>query len=100
MGLSLHEVASRRAWPEDETLAIAEALVVKKLLRVLSRSPVFMVSAVLLDACAMRLREAVAEFHMKKPLIHCSSDDLPGQGTKHSRTTGKLHCSRSISINL
>jgi selenocysteine-specific elongation factor len=69
MGLSLHEVASRTAWPEDETLAIAEALVVKKLLRVLSRSPVFMVSAVLLDACAMRLREAVAEFHMEKPLM-------------------------------
>jgi len=67
-GLSLHDVISRTAWPEDDALAIAEALVEKKVARIVSRTPVFLASSARVDACALRIREVVAEFHKKEPL--------------------------------
>jgi selenocysteine-specific elongation factor len=67
-GLSLRDVISRTAWPEDEALAVAEKLVANKVARILNRAPVFLASAARVDACATRLREAVAEFHKDKPL--------------------------------
>jgi len=68
-GISLHDVISRTAWPKEEALAIAEGLAQKKLARILNRAPVFLASAARVDACALRLREAVAEFHKEKPLV-------------------------------
>jgi selenocysteine-specific elongation factor len=67
-GLSLHDVISRTAWPEDEALAVAEALAEKRAARILNRAPVFLASAARVDACAERLSRAVAEFHKEKPL--------------------------------
>jgi len=67
-GLSLRDVISRTAWPEDETLAVAEKLAGKKVARILHRAPVFLASAARVDASAARMREAVAEFHKEKPL--------------------------------
>src|SRR5579864_6893993 len=67
-GLSFHDVISRTAWPEDETLAVAEALAAKKSAIILNRAPVFLSSATRVEACAARLREVVAEFHKERPL--------------------------------
>lgn len=76
-GLSLHDVISRTAWPEDQALAISEDLVAKKVARILNRVPVFLASAARVDACAARLREAVAKFHEEKPLAEgISMEDL------------------------
>jgi selenocysteine-specific elongation factor len=76
-GLSLHDVISRTAWPGDESLALAEMLVQKKSVRILSRAPAFLASANRIDACALRLREAVAKFHKGKPLAEgISKEDL------------------------
>jgi selenocysteine-specific elongation factor len=76
-GLSLRDVVSRTAWPEDEALALAETLVQKKSARILGRAPVFLASGARVDACAARLREAVAKFHKEKPLAEgVSREDL------------------------
>jgi selenocysteine-specific elongation factor len=76
-GLSLRDLISRTAWPENEALAIAETLVQKKTLRILSSTPIFLASAARVDDCALRLRNAVAEFHKQKPLAEgISKEDL------------------------
>jgi selenocysteine-specific elongation factor len=76
-GLSLERLISRTAWPKDETLTVVEALVQKKTLRILSRAPIFLASAARVDDCALRLRDAVAEFHKQKPLADgISKEDL------------------------
>jgi selenocysteine-specific elongation factor len=67
-GLSLHDIVSRTAWPEAGALAVAEALAEQRAARILNRAPVFLASAARVEACAARLREAVAEFHKEKPL--------------------------------
>lgn len=67
-GLSLHDIVSRTAWPEADALAVAEALAEQRAARILNRAPVFLASAARVEACAARLREAVAEFHKEKPL--------------------------------
>jgi selenocysteine-specific elongation factor len=67
-GLSLHDVISRTAWPEDEALAIAETLYGKRLVRILSKSPVFIVLGAVVDAYATRLSELLAKLHAEKPL--------------------------------
>jgi selenocysteine-specific elongation factor len=76
-GLSLREVISRTAWPEDEALAVVDALVQRKVVRVLNLTTVFLASAARVDDCALRLRDAVAEFHKEKPLADgISKEDL------------------------
>ncbi len=76
-GLSLSNVISRTAWPEDESLRVAEQLVQKKSARILTRTPVFLAAATRADACALRLREAVGKFHKEKPLAEgISKEDL------------------------
>jgi selenocysteine-specific elongation factor len=76
-GISLPDVIARTAWPEDEALGLAEALVQKKSVRILNRAPVFLGSAAHVDDCALRLRDAVAEFHKEKPLAEgISKEDL------------------------
>lgn len=76
-GLSLHDVISRTAWREDEAIAVVEALVQKKALRVLNRTTGFLASAARVDDCALWLRDAVAEFHKEKPLAEgISKEDL------------------------
>jgi selenocysteine-specific elongation factor len=76
-GLSLRDVISRTAWPEDEALAVVDALVQKKVLRVLNRTAVFLASTARVDDCALRLRDAVNEFHKEKPLADgISKEDL------------------------
>jgi selenocysteine-specific elongation factor len=67
-GLSLDEVISRTAWPEDEALAIAEMLDGKRLVRILSQSPKFMVAGSVVDTYAARLLKLLAELHDEKPL--------------------------------
>jgi selenocysteine-specific elongation factor len=76
-GLLLRGVISRTAWPEDEALAVVEALVQKRVLRVLNRTTVFLASAARVDDRALRLRDAVAEFHKEKTLAEgISKEDL------------------------
>jgi len=76
-GLLLRDVVSRTAWPEVEALALAETLVQKKSARILSRAPVFLASANRVDACALRLLDAVSKFHKEKPLAEgISREDL------------------------
>jgi selenocysteine-specific elongation factor len=67
-GLSLRDVVARTIWPEDEALALVEDLVERKLLQILNRTPVFLASGARVDDSAIRLRDAVAEFHREKPL--------------------------------
>jgi selenocysteine-specific elongation factor len=67
-GLSLDGVISRTAWPEDEAIAIAETLDGKRLVRILSQSPIFMVLGTVVDAYASRLLKLLAELHAEKPL--------------------------------
>ncbi len=67
-GLSLDGVISRTAWPEDEAIAIAETLDGKRLVRILSQSPIFMVLGAVVDAYASRLLKLLAELHAEKPL--------------------------------
>ncbi len=76
-GMTLHDLVSRTAWIEEDALAAAEVLAGKKAVRILSRSPVFLASATRVDACATRLREAVAKFHGEQPLAEgISKEDL------------------------
>jgi len=79
-GVKLKDVISRTAWPQEEALAATEALARKKSVHILSRSPDFLASAAQVDACALRLREAVAQFHREKPLAKgIAKQDLRAQ---------------------
>jgi selenocysteine-specific elongation factor len=76
-GLTLRDLISRTAWPENEALGVVETLVQEKTMRILSRAPIFLASAARVDDCALRLRDAVAEFHKQKPLAEgISKEDL------------------------
>jgi selenocysteine-specific elongation factor len=76
-GFPLRDVISRTAWPEDGALAVVDALIQKKSVRILNRAPVFLASTKRVDDCAVRLRDAVAEFHKEKPLAEgISKEDL------------------------
>jgi selenocysteine-specific elongation factor len=76
-GLSLRDLVSRTAWREDEALAVADNLVRERLIRILGRTPMILASTNRVDACASRLRDAVAEFHKEKPLAEgISREDL------------------------
>jgi selenocysteine-specific elongation factor len=76
-GMTLRELISRTAWIQEDALATAEALAGRKVMRILGRSPVFLASAARVNACATRLRDAVAKFHGTKPLAEgISREDL------------------------